>query len=94
MPDESPNFDQLIESMMAFDQEGQEYMTPVAYAKIRPVHAPYLYSLIKNGKLLATICQCGRKVLNVKETDIYFSGRRPDWPVKPRDDDEEELDEE
>lgn len=63
------NADDVIRDMMAFDNEGSEFMTPVQYAKIRPVYAPQVYGWMKNGTLPWKYCDCGRKVINVEQAD-------------------------
>jgi hypothetical protein len=79
VPEERPNTDQLIADMIAFDQEGQKYMSPAAYAKIRPVHAPQLYGWAKRDVIVLETCQCGRRVLNVEEVDevLRAKGKLP-----------------
>jgi hypothetical protein len=90
---EPENTDEFIERMQKDDLAEQQWMTPVAYAKVRPISSPQIYQLARNKKLvldekdLLEWCRCGRRVLNVREADIFFSRRRPDWPVKPTEDD-------
>jgi len=89
------NTDQFIERIRKDELGEQEWMTPVAYAKVRPISSPQVYQLHRNHKLeldgveLLEPCKCGRRVLNVRKADIYFSQRRPDWPVKPGDEDDD-----
>ena len=73
------NADDIIKDMMAFDNEGSEWMSPVQYAKIRPVHAPQVYGWMKNGTLEWKYCDCGRRVINVEEADelLRSKGKLP-----------------
>ena len=89
MPEERPNTDQLIADMMAFDNEGQECMTPVAYAKVRPVYAPQLYGWAKRGVIELETCKCGRKVLNVEAVDKVLRAKGKLEPlIKDEDEDD------
>lgn len=85
----SLNTDEIIALLKSQENEGAEHLTPVAYAKIRPIHAPYLYNLIKNHKLPTDRCQCGRLILNVDDTDRFFKARRKDWPYDPDEGEED-----
>jgi hypothetical protein len=71
MPEEDKalSIEETIAAMQAFENEGQEWMTPVAYAKIRPAWAPQLYRWAKSGVIKLEVCKCGRKVLNVEAVD-------------------------
>jgi protein tyrosine phosphatase (PTP) superfamily phosphohydrolase (DUF442 family) len=84
------NIDEFIARVQRDELEEQQWMTPVAYSHVRPISSPQIYQLARNGKLidsdgipLLEYCRCGRRVLNVKKADIFFSERRNDWPVKP-----------
>ena len=48
------------------------YLTPREYAKLRYMAPQGIYYHIRNKHIEVTICMCGRKVINVKETDEYF----------------------
>jgi hypothetical protein len=90
------NADEFIRQVQRDELEDQEWMTPVAYSKVRPISSPQIYQLHRNHKLkdedgedLLEYCRCGRRVLNVRKADIFFSQRRPDWPVKPKEEEED-----
>jgi hypothetical protein len=73
------NIDEIMRDMEAFDAEGAEFMTPIQYSKIRPVQAPQVYGWIRTGKISWKRCDCGRKVINVREVDdlLRSKGRLP-----------------
>jgi protein tyrosine phosphatase (PTP) superfamily phosphohydrolase (DUF442 family) len=83
------NIDEFIARVRKDELGEQEWMTPVAYSKVRPISSPQIYQIARNGKLvddegpLLEYCRCGRRVLNVNRADAYFSARRKDWPYKP-----------
>jgi hypothetical protein len=73
------NTDDLIKEMQAFDNEGAPFMTPVQYAKIRPIGSPQLYAWMRNGALAWKRCDCGRRVIDVETTDelLRSKGKLP-----------------
>jgi hypothetical protein len=77
------NSDELFKDMAAFENEGAEYMTPVQYSKVRPVHSPQIYAWIRNKQLGWKNCDCGRKVINVEEADELL---RSKGKLPPKDD--------
>jgi hypothetical protein len=91
------NTDEFIERVRRDELGELEWMTPVAYAKVRPISSPQIYQMARNHKLadeegeLLEMCRCGRKVLNVNRADRLFASRRNDWPVKPEEDNEDEA---
>lgn len=81
------NIDDIVKDMEAFDNEGAEFMTPVQYAKVRPVQAPQVYGWMKSGKINWQRCQCGRKIINVQEVDDFLRSKGKLPPVLEREDD-------
>jgi hypothetical protein len=86
------NTDQLIADMEAFDREGSEFMTPVQYAKIRPVSSPQIYQWMRSGQLTWKHCDCGRRVIEVEEADTLLrtKGKLPPLRGAKEDDSNEE----
>jgi hypothetical protein len=82
------NIDDIMRDMEAFDREGAEFMTPVQYAKIRPIQAPQVYGWIRTNKISWKRCDCGRKVINVQEVDDLMRSKGKLPPAIEKDDDE------
>lgn len=51
------------------------FLTPREYGRLHGIAPQLLYYYIRNKKLRIEICKCGRKVLDVKETDKFFEER-------------------
>lgn len=87
------NIDEVLKDMEAFENEGAEFMTPVQYAKVRPVQAPQVYGWIKSGKISSHRCLCGRKIISVQEVDDFLRSKGKLPPALERNgDDAEESD--
>lgn len=86
------NIDDFLRDVEAFDREGAEFMTPVQYAKVRPVQAPQVYGWIRTGKITWKHCECGRKVINVQEVDDLLRSKGKLPPALEKDNDGEEPD--
>lgn len=66
------NLDDLIEQMKRDDLEGATKLPPIQYAKLRGMYPQKVYSALRNRKLEATTCECGRKVIIVADADRLF----------------------
>lgn len=44
-------------------------MTPIEYARLRGMAPQRVYYYLRNKKLASETCQCGRRVIDVKDTD-------------------------
>lgn len=53
-------------------------LTPREYAKIRFMQPQLVYYHLRRGNLKLELCVCGRKVIDVKETDAFFERMRGD----------------
>lgn len=85
MSDESTqnlNTDELIAKMAQDELEDAPLITPVNYAKVRPIAPQSIYYAIRTGKLAIKQCNCGRKCIDKDEADDYYRGKRgPEaWP--------------
>jgi len=76
------NFDELEAQIREDELNDAELITPVNYAKIRPISSPQIYAKIRNNKLQKVICPCGRTCINLREADEYFRKLRGElnWP--------------
>jgi hypothetical protein len=74
------NIDEFIRRAEEDDLADAKYITPVNYAKVRPVSSPQIYQLLRRGKLAKHRCACGRTVIEIAEADAYFGARRENWP--------------
>ena len=79
------NIDEVLKDMEAFENEGAEFMTPVQYAKVRPVQAPQVYGWIKTGKISSHRCLCGRKIISVQEVDDFLRSKGKLLPALERE---------
>jgi hypothetical protein len=76
------NTDELIKLMAADEAGDAPLITPVNYAKIRPIASQLVYYAIRTHKLQTAICNCGRKCINKQDADDYYRkvrGREA-WP--------------
>lgn len=64
--------DDVIEEMKRDELEGATKLPPIQYAHLRDIYPQKVYGALRNGKLERTTCECGRKVVIVKEADEYF----------------------
>lgn len=48
-------------------------LTPREYAKLRDISPQLLYYYIKQNVLILEYCACGRKILDVSQTDKILS---------------------
>jgi hypothetical protein len=76
MEDMPRNFDELM-TRVAEDElrdraETSELMSPIDYAKLRGIKPQKVYYYLRTGKLEEQYCNCGRKCVNVVETDALF----------------------
>lgn len=51
-------------------------LTPREYAKIRNMQPQLVYYHLRNHHIDLELCVCGRKVIDVKKTDAFFSKLR------------------
>lgn len=66
------NLDDLIAQMKLDDLEGATKLPPIQYAKLRGMYPQKVYTAIRNHRLEATTCECGRKVIVVADADRLF----------------------
>jgi hypothetical protein len=83
------NSDELFKEFEAFENEGPEYLSPCDYAKIRPIRPQQIYQWIKSNQLGWKHCDCGRKVINVEETDKLMRSKGKLPPLREDDNDHE-----
>jgi hypothetical protein len=91
------NMDELFRQMELDETEDAPLITPVNFAKIRPITPQQIYYLIRTHKVTVRICACGRKCVVKEEVDAYFRALRGEqaWPYGEPDreiDDEEPSD--
>jgi hypothetical protein len=74
------NIDEFIKQAQADELEDATLLTPVMYAKLRGIYPQRVYAALRNRKLEAVYCQCGRKCIDPKVADevFGFGERRPD----------------
>jgi hypothetical protein len=66
------NIDELYEEIVADELTDAKLLPPIQYARLRGIYPQKVYSAIRNHRLDPTICQCGRKVIEVEAADAYF----------------------
>lgn len=64
--------EELLKEMERDDLEGATKLPPIQYAKLRGIYPQKVYKALRSGRLEATRCDCGRKVVVVEEADEYF----------------------
>jgi hypothetical protein len=81
-PDRDLNIDELLEQMALDELSDAPLMSPVDYAKVRPISPQLVYYRIRTGKLRVVLCNCGRKCIDRKEADDFFRELRGEvaWP--------------
>ncbi len=52
------------------------FLTPREYGKLRKIAPQLVYYYIRNKVIETEVCKCGRKIINVNETDRILSERR------------------
>jgi hypothetical protein len=67
------NTDDLIAQMKADDLEGATKLTPVQYGRKNGIAPQLVYYHIKKGHLKVVVCECGRRCIDVEETDKLFA---------------------
>lgn len=74
--------DQVIAQMELDEIEDAPLITPVNYAKVRPITPQLVYYAIRTHKINTQVCNCGRKCILKDEADDYFRKRRgaEAWP--------------
>jgi hypothetical protein len=87
------NTDELLEQMKLDELADAPLISPVNYAKKRPISPQLVYYAIRTRKLNVYICNCGGRRINMEEADEYFRERKgPNawpWGRKPEDEDDE-----
>jgi len=71
-PGDIPFIDNEEDMYLAEIQDQAEtigYLTPREYAKARGMNPQLLYYYMRTGAVKSEFCKCGRRVVNVKETD-------------------------
>ena len=88
------NIDEVMKRMELDETEDAPLMTPINYAKVRPIEPQSVYYALRTGKLKTERCNCGRKCINKDAADDYYRKKRgPEaWPWgKERDVDDQDL---
>ncbi len=75
MEDEPLNTDELIAAMERDEVEGATHLSPRDFAKSIGVAPQLVYYYIRTGKIEATTCLCGRKVIEVEQARQVFESR-------------------
>jgi hypothetical protein len=57
---------------MEDDFEGATKLPPIQYAKMRGLYPQKVYAAIRNHKLEAVHCDCGRRVVVIEDADKFF----------------------
>jgi hypothetical protein len=70
------NLDELFDDLESFEFEGATKLTPREYAKLRGMAPQMVYYYIRNGVVEVERCQCGRKVVDVANTDQALEEKR------------------
>lgn len=70
---EEINTDDLVDELERFENEGAEKLSPREYGKLRGISPQLVYYYIRNKKIDLEPCICGRKVIDVEETDKFFA---------------------
>lgn len=63
--------DELLDSPLA--EAGKA--TPRDYAKMHGIQPQRLYYYIRRGNLATSLCDCGRKVISIKEADDLLAAQ-------------------
>lgn len=65
--------DDLIAQMERDDLDGPPKLSPVDYGRLRGIAPQLVYYHIKAKHITVSRCDCGRRVIDVKEADDYFA---------------------
>lgn len=76
------NIDELIEQMQADELADAPLITPVNYAKMRPISPQLVFYAIRTKKIPVEVCNCGRRCIDIKKADNYYRNKkgRDVWP--------------
>jgi hypothetical protein len=76
------NMDELLAQMEADETADAPLISPVNYAKVRPITPQLVYYAIRTKKLNVYICNCGGRRISMEEADDYFRAKRGSvaWP--------------
>lgn len=66
------NTDELFAQMERDEAEGAKQLSPIEYARLRGIKPQLVYYHIRQGHLAKFRCECGRFVIDVKDTDEFF----------------------
>lgn len=82
------NTDALLQRMELDEITDAPLISPVNYAKIRPIKPQLVYYAIRNGKLKTHHCNCGKRCISREEADAFYRERRgeKEWPWGTHDD--------
>ena len=80
--------DDLIAQMERDELDGPPKLSPVDYGKLRGIKPQLVYYHIRQKHITTSHCNCGRKVIDVKEADEFFkkgeyAERDDEAPQKP-----------
>jgi hypothetical protein len=76
------NMDEFLAQMELDEAADAPLISPVNYAKVRPITPQLVYYGIRTKKLKIYICNCGGRRISMEEADDYFRERRGStaWP--------------
>ena len=68
--------DDVISDMESFEFEGATKLTPREYGRLRGMAPQLVYYYIRNGVIEVERCICGRKVIDVEQTDKVLQAKK------------------
>ena len=78
MPDRiAANSDELLAMMEEDERNDAELLSPIEYARARGIYPQRVYKALRQKKLVAEFCNCGRKCVRVTDADEVFGIERP-----------------
>ena len=70
--------DLFDEDLGAFEFEGAEVLPIRDYAKYKGLAPQLVYYYIRTKKIETNLCQCGRKIINVRDADAALTRSKED----------------
>jgi hypothetical protein len=75
--------DELVAAMERDEAEGAEFLSPREFAQLIGVQPQLVYYYIRQGKIEAMPCICGRKVVNVAAAREFFDNKGKQVDTRP-----------
>jgi hypothetical protein len=69
------HIDDVIARMEADELVGATKATPIGYARMRGMRPQMMYYYMRIGQIKWERCDCGRKVVDVEDTDAFFRAK-------------------